>query len=337
MPGERPVHRVGRHQGHGPEERTLPIEAGSIAEELKLLRKGRGIASPDLLERRWPWLRRLAQVIESDDLPTARHKLTDLLTGPISRLAADLVAVTQVSLGLRGDSPTRFLDDRVDLLRAELGRERRTIYRRMDDAYALIESELLDRARRDAASHGWYVERFDAVVRLDTPTPEADETRRIRVVSPVLTEIVNSSSIPRPRQPSVPGPRLISELVYGGRVRPGAPGEGPTVSTVIELPRELHIDDVHTYRLRQILPPGAPMVPHYTLIPLRLSQLFTVRIRFRSDALPRCVWRVEETTQREIDDARPSGTLLTPDADGEVYQEFHDLKIGYGYGVQWTP
>jgi len=46
---------------------------------------------------------------------------------------------------------------------------------------------------------------------------------------------------------------------------------------------------------------------------------------------------VEGETVRQFEDARPTPRLLTPDAAGEVRQEFRALTMFLGYGIQWKP
>ena len=47
--------------------------------------------------------------------------------------------------------------------------------------------------------------------------------------------------------------------------------------------------------------------------------------------------RVDGETVRTFENQRPIGELLVPDAAGEVHQEFRDLALYLGYGIQWAP
>jgi hypothetical protein len=304
-----------------------------LIEQLKRLRKGRGVDAPDLLSRIDPLLRRRCGIGPADSVTRARALLIDYLRQLVGALPADLAEVAAATLGMDTAATGRFLEARVGWLSDRLGREQRTVYRRMDEAFNLMAAAAEDIAANRSAMHGWYVELLEAVLRLDKDSPVSLEDRHIRVTAPQLTEIVNSTSIPGPPGE---GPRLVTEMVFGGSLRPVQGGGGSTVSTYISLPAPLREGDTHHYRLQTRVPPGTEMAPHYVCVPLRRCQRFTVRVRFPLDRVPERVWRVEEVTPRSIDD-RPAGRVpVRPNADAEVFQEFNDLRQGYGYGIQWA-
>ena len=64
---------------------------------------------------------------------------------------------------------------------------------------------------------------------------------------------------------------------------------------------------------------------------------FDLRIRFEAERLPAWMRRVEGETVRQFEDAQPTSMLLVPDAAGEVHQEFRDLAMYLGHGIQSSP
>jgi hypothetical protein len=62
---------------------------------------------------------------------------------------------------------------------------------------------------------------------------------------------------------------------------------------------------------------------------------FDLTVRFDPVRLPDWIRRVDGETVRTFKNPRPGTDLLVPDAAGEVHQEFHDLALYLGYGIQW--
>jgi hypothetical protein len=77
--------------------------------------------------------------------------------------------------------------------------------------------------------------------------------------------------------------------------------------------------------------------PHYILTPECQINNFDLTVRFDPARLPSWVRRVDGETVRMFENAQPTEILVAPDAIGEVHQEFHDLAMYLGYGIQWQP
>lgn len=182
---------------------------------------------------------------------------------------------------------------------------------------------------------GWYVESFAALLRMDAPQPEAIEDRVIVATVDGLREITTSISVPRHPDDSGPEHRLFAELLYGGSLQLSEQPYESYFRNVIALARPLKRGEHHEYRLRLRVPPGQPMAPHYVYMPFQRTDYFGLRVRFNPQRLPRVIWALSGTPPVVIYEDRPDGAILIPDRFGEIHVEFHNLRLGFGYGVHW--
>ena len=130
---------------------------------------------------------------------------------------------------------------------------------------------------------------------------------------------------------------MQAEILYGGRlVRKEQPARN-RFHLVVQLPIPLQPGQEHEYGLVLRMPQDMLLHPHYLLTPECQCNKFDLRVRFDADRLPAWVRRVDGETVRTFDNAQPVGDLLVPDAAGEVREEFRDLTMYLGYGIQWQP
>jgi hypothetical protein len=307
--------------------------------ELRRLRKGRAVHSPRVHELAGPALRELCGVGRADGPAEVRRKLVERLTSLAAGLPEDLRLALLVAFALHPRAEHPLLKQRLGWLAGQLVRDERTARRRVEDACLRV-AELADRpsgsarsAGGDPAGDGWYLALFAALVRLDTPTPQVRERRRIVATRNGLTRIVPSISLPRC------GGRaheLDAKVLQGGRLVRRRRPSASLFQFVIELPSPLHTGETHEYGLLLQVPPGQPMVPHYVLVPHRRCDEFLLRVRFAPNRMPSAVWRVDAAPIRVVDDETPPAKTLVPDTAGEVHARFADLVQGRGYGIQWT-
>jgi hypothetical protein len=190
-------------------------------------------------------------------------------------------------------------------------------------------------AARTAESDGWYVESFNASLRLDTPQPEAIEDRVIMATADEVRELATSISVPRHHEDSSPAHELSSELVFGGSLQVSDHPYESYFRYVIALATPLRAGERHKYRLRFRVPPGQPMAPHYVYMPFHRTDHFELHVRFDPQRLPANVWALSGTPPVVLYEDQPDGEILTPDRFGEIQVEFRDLRLGLGYGVHW--
>lgn len=320
---------------------VLTGTAQAVFEELKQLRRGRGVQASDLQNHVGPLLQRLAGAGPDDD-DELRRKLLRLLTELTAPLPEDLRTAASAALNIHPEAQDRFLEARISWLAKVLARDPRTARRHIDES--LSRMGVVAARRRAAPPPGdeqehddWYVESFRAAVLLDGPTPEVFEKRRIVATRPGLSEIVHTTGLPLLTATSAPHRKLDREVIFGGKILLHEQRSASVFRTVVSLQRSLDPHDMHEYCIRTRVPTGQPMSPHFVCFPSRRCDYFSLRVRFDPQRPPRRVWAVTEIHPRTIDDAQPSPDLLALDNLGEVDTEFSHLRRGFGYGIQWEP
>lgn len=317
--------------------RLTPIEA-----DLKQLWKGRGIRearSPETLSGE---LRRLCRIGDRDGEAQARHKLVRTISGLIARLPADLGLAASAALALHPETEDmRYLKARIDWLAGKEDYSDRTARRRMDDAMKKMVLE----AKRDLAQppeiwldpdQGWYVESLRTRLDVGRASPHAVEERRIVVIADGLVEIIHRANIPPAGNGRGRKRDLEFDVMYGG-TRRLLYSSGSHFQYAVTLPAPMNADDQHEYGVVMRIPPGQEMAPQYVCVPLRRHDLFELRVAFDLKRLPTRIWRLDAVAPRVIDDRIVTEPLLEPNRVGEVHAEFRDLRVGFGYGIQWEP
>jgi hypothetical protein len=311
-----------------------------ITDELKTLRKGRGIQAHALR------LGQHLQQLAGGDAATRRDRLSAQLNGCAAQLPNEMSLAVTASLGLRGQTMNMpHFRDRVDWLADQIGRDYRTALRRVDAAQErlaeVIAGELRQRSNQAVTdASGWYLAHLQALLRLDTPTPQSQEVRRIAATRSGLTEVRAWGHVPH--VPGRPPPRVTTDVVYGGslvtRERPNPDDQpGSRFEFFVRLPRPLEAGEEHEFSLITRLNPGTPMRSHYLVIPECRCDALDLRVRFGSGQRPGWVRRVEGETFRFFDPPRQTSDLIEPDAAGEIRLTFGNLTMYLGYGAQWQP
>lgn len=309
-----------------------------VKESLVRLRKGRGVLSRDLESRIRPEFAELFGAT-ADSGAALRQKVIGFLEELMTGLSDPLRRAARCGLNLPPSADGETLQQRLAVLAAEFYCDTRTARRRMDDAFALMAGNA-DRGHMPmpGVGHGgigWYVDVFDAVLRLDLATPEAIERRTIVATGGSLDKIVTSTDVPR--HPSNHGRQveLSREMMFGGVLAGTGQGSSTNFSTEITLPRTLHRGERHTYGLIQRIPPGQEMVNRYVYVPYRQCRYFTLLVRFHPDRVPQRIWRHDGVPHSAIQDEPVPGSELAPNLANEVSAQFRDLINGCAYGIQW--
>jgi hypothetical protein len=309
-----------------------------IAAEIRALRKCRGMQAGDLEQRLGPLLTELATGPRGSDHVLRRHKLMGEVTTCCAHLATDLRDAILASLALSSETrQMAYFKDRVSWLASHLRYEYRTALRRIDTAEQLLSEEIAReltrrRGRTAIAPDGWRLEELRTLVRLDTPTPEAHEYRRIVATRPDLTEVVAWMDVP-------PGPgqsrgAVAVEVLYGGRLERKEQPSSSRFQFVVQLPTPLQPGQEHEYGLLLRIPEGEKMRPHVIFSPECPCNLYDLRVRFGVDDRPPWIRRVDGETVRMLDTAEPANDLALDEA-GEIHLRFHNPTMYLCYGLQW--
>jgi hypothetical protein len=306
-----------------------------IAAEIRLIRKGRGIRARDL--RVGPHLRELigASLSDTGDL---RRRLAGELSNCAAKLPEDLGLAVLASLAIHDDTrQMEHFGDRVTWLAERVARNERTVLRRIDHAERLLAEEVSTeltarRGRVVSSTNGWYLDEFRTVLRLDTPTPESHERRRIVSTRPGLSEVMAWLDVPR--DADQPRMNLEAEILVGGRLVRKADPAGHRHAFFIELPKPLAVGESHEYELILRVPPGEPMRSHYIFTPEYECNAFDLTVRFDLARPPTWIRVVAAETVRMFDHGHP-GDSVSLNGAGEAHVRFDKPVMYLGYGLQW--
>jgi hypothetical protein len=307
-----------------------------VTEEIRVLRKGRSLQVGDLDSRLGPLLRELAG---SGDAADRRKALTAAINRCTAQLGEEYRVAVEASLALSRETMEEpFFNRRVTWLAGHIDREYRTALRRIDQAERrlaeLIATELRDqRDQVPASAEGFYVDELRTLLRLDNEIIVSEEDRRIVSTCEDLAEVTVLLDVPR--ETNEPGADLQAEIRYGGHLLRKQQPSRNRFRFVLRLPEPLQPGQAHVYGVSLRMPRRMLRFPHYLVTPECRFNKFDLRVRFDSGQLPAWIRRVEGETVRKFEHAQPEGNLLIPDAAGEVYQEFRDLTLYLGYGIQW--
>jgi hypothetical protein len=319
---------------------TKPDEelAERVAKEIGQLHKGRGLQASDLESRLGPLLGELAG---STEAVARRQALTAEINRCADLLLGDYRIAVEASLALSPETIDEPLfTRRASWLAGELDRDTRTALRRIGEAEwrraELIAAELQRRrARAPVAPDGWYLAELRAVLRLDGDVVVSEQDRRIVSTREDLTEIM--AWLDLPSDTNQPGAELRAEIRYGGRLLRKEQPSRNRFNLMARLPRPLQPGEEHRYGLSLRMPRHMLKMPHCLMTPECQCDRFDLTVRFDPARLPDWIRRVDGETVRTFENRQPTGELLAPDAAGEVHQEFRDLALYLGYGIQWAP
>lgn len=352
-----------------PESMSSGDEAGRLRAELGRLCRGRGATSVDLRARLGPEIDELLRIHRRNvsRSPTdaaersPRSDLTTLLAAGVARLPADLRLVAAAALGLEPSAQGRFLIDRIGWLTGRIGRDERTVRRRLGEALALLAEALLvlrdealapagppdppsdpgtARPARDApdaqdARDPWYLRQMRSLVRLDLPQPEVYEERVVVATRDGLESVVLSASLPRPGSQAVGGRELHADVLSGGLLTARERPSESLFRFVVTLPRPLAAGADHRLTVRLTLAPGQAMADYYGLTPLTRCDEFQLRLRFSPASPPSGVWLLDGVPPRIADDD-PSGLpAVELDRVGECLLTFPAPRLGRSHGARW--
>jgi hypothetical protein len=323
-------------------------QESELYSELLRLRSRRGIERPDLGADLGPRIRALSAVPPSAREALVKQRVAATLQKLIDGLPPDLQQAARLAFALDKNHRYPTLDERVRMLAEQQKYSERTARRLMDRALQTMVAEAEAEAEADAeaeaadpgagaasAGPGWRVTSLTALFRLDTPTPELYEMRKIVATRDIAEVTVRLGLPPAPNGQMIGD--VTVEALFGVRIAmvERAP-ERHHYRLVLSLPRVVPADEEHEFWLRVVLPPSQPTWPHYAIVPLNPCDSGTVRVRFSPGRPPAAVWLLDEVPYLDLNDETPGPERIRPDSNGDVTRDFSGLREGYGYGVAWT-
>ncbi len=320
----------------------MSLTEQALVQEFVRLRHGWGLPAAHLRNRVGPHLIDLCGIVPEDNDRTIRNKITTTVKHLTHDFAPEDQLAVEIALGITPGAQHRLLSARVDILARQLNCAERTARRNIDRAFAQLAQEAAAQraafavdGAADDPEKGWYVRRFEALLRLDTPTPEVTETRTVVAMRSNLKKIGIRFSLPARQDGAEPPRELHVDIAYGARIESVERQGEAHFRILLDLPRALARDEAHTYSIIFRIPAGQPMRPRYAMVPLVQVDSFQVRVRFHPDRRPVWVWRFDELAPRTLDDREMPGRPLELDDANEVVQEFERMKQGFGYGIAW--
>lgn len=298
-----------------------------LIQELKSLRKGRGLFAGRIEERIGPALRAACQVSEGDGPVAARDKVAARLTELADHLPEDLRLATLAAFAVTAEARLPLYQDRVLWAAVRVDRDPRTVRRRVDEAIHQL-AELATgtgRCRSDEQASGWHTTELRVVLALDRAEPEVFEERRIVVDEDGLRELDLAVSLPAAQRD------LDVCVFYGGTLVERAASASAPFG--LALPRPMPRGDSHEFAVRFRLPAPQAMRPCLVRVPRRPCELFDLRVRFGQD--PPRVWTLNGVPHREVADPGYHGHRHPVDHAGEIHLRFYQLAPGLAYGARW--
>lgn len=302
-----------------------------LVDELKSLRKGRGLLAGTIEERVGPGLRETCGISDGDGLAVIRRKVAARLSELAEQLPEDLRLATFAAFAIGSEARLPLYQDRVSWAARKADRDPRTVRRRVDDAINrladLAVSEPHDRAGDPAEV--WHTTELHVAVAMDRARPEVLEQRRIVADRDDLRELDLAVSLPVTRR------ELEVNVFYGGALRDRGMEASDRLGFTLTLPRPLARGETHDFAMRFRLPTARAMRPHLVCVPKRPCDLFDLRLRFGRDRVPVRVGNLQGAFQRDVTDPACHGTPHQVDQSGEVRMRFRHLTPGLAYGARW--
>ncbi|HEV3359311.1 MAG TPA: hypothetical protein VG247_21110 [Pseudonocardiaceae bacterium] len=298
-----------------------------LLDELKKLRKGRGIFAVDIERRVGPTLRRVAGIDNDDGPAEVRSKIARRLHNLVRALPDDLRIAALTAFAIASDARQPLYKDRVALTASRIGRDPRTARRRMDDA--IVQLAQVATARPDQptdftapATTDWYFTELVVSLILDRDRPEIVERGRIVAEADDVTEVALHAD----RMLGFAAAEHVivdREVLYGGSLDQQR-GPADARRTPLVLARPLEPGRPHEYVVQERILSRRALRPEVVFVPAVRCDRLVLRVRF-----PR--------TDNPIQARRLGGLAdrVAVDAFGELEVEFRDLAAGRPYGVRW--
>ncbi|MFJ8964702.1 hypothetical protein ACIRG5_35450 [Lentzea sp. NPDC102401] len=295
----------------------------SLVQELKTLRKGRGVHAGRIVDKIGPALAAACGITGADGAVAAKQKLVTRLTELVEQLPEDLHLAARVAFGLISDVRHPLYQERVSWLAATIDRDARTVRRRVDEAVEQLAELAATTMRRDVG--GWHTAELAVAVMLDQERPEVLERYQVVVNQDGVTSFDFAAAFPVHRRD------VEAQLLYGGTLQDRGNLERPGFRLVPAEP--LVRGETHDFAIRYRLSHRDAMRPCVLHVPERPCDVFDLRVRFEHDR--KRLVRAFDGVLVQRSEAEPAGTAQSVDRAGEVHLRFRRLLPGLLYGVRW--
>jgi hypothetical protein len=320
----------------------MAVAVAELIEELRALRKGRGLYVTQVADRLGPALRTVCGLDDTVGPSESRSRVAEHLQQLAQRMPEDLRVAVLAAFGIETEARLPFYQDRVQWAAERLGRDERTIRRRIDEGIRQLAQ--LATAPHDAVESpeqaspvGWHTEALRAALVLEHGSPVAFLERCVVAHRDGLQHLDLAFTVTNPpgRSSALTAEDLLVEMTFGGALSWAGMESSDRFGLILDLPHPLQRNENHTFALQTRMPEGKTMQPHYVCVPPHRCDQFELRIRFDAANPPRHVWRLDGVYQRDIDDPEVHGDAVAPDRFGEICLVFHQLKTDRAYGARW--
>jgi hypothetical protein len=319
----------------------MDVRPEVLLDELKRLRKGRGVHHPSVSKHFGRALRAVCGITDPAAPPSVLRAGLDQTIHDLLSDEPEALVVMRAAVGLEPEGRLEDFDTLEQRLAwaasAKLFVGPRTVRDRVDGALSLFAQSAAanaSRLTRAGEDPGFVLDDFRVQLPFFGERPVVVEERKIRSARDGLSIVRLRRGVRPTPEGNVHGRPFEIRIREGGRLlgverRPGY------LAYSVKLDKRLALGEVH--KLVVELAPSAdqPMASHYVVQPIMSFESFTVVARFDLRKLPERVWRVNGVPQGEIGIFRPDDELLVPDAEGKVETTFLGLHDGRSYGIAW--
>lgn len=304
--------------------------AEQLVQELKILRKGRGLLAGKIEDRVGPSLRSACEVDDDDGLVAIRQKVAGRLSELAEHLPEDLRLAALAAFAICAEARQPLYQERVQWAARRVDRDPRTVRRRVDEAIDLL-AELATGATSGAAAAPpearWHTASLSVALVLDQPQPVVYEQRRVVADQDGLKALDLAVSLPSGRDD------LSPTVLFGGTLVDRGMEASDRWGYALELPRPLSRGETWDVAMLFRLASPAALRPHMVCVPRHPCEAFDLRIRF--PGTPE-VMTLDGAFQRDVSDPGYRGRPHAVDAAGEVHMKFRGLMPGLAYGARWS-
>lgn len=287
-----------------------------LIQELKSLRKGRGLLAGRIEERVGPTLRSACAVADGDGLTVIRNKVTARLVELAEQLPDDLRLAALAAFAICADADQPLYKDRLRWTATRVDREPRTVRRRVDEAITMLADLAAAGEKSAERTAHWHTTELTVALVLSGPRPEVFEHHRVIAGQDGLRELDLSISVPPDEATLFHGGTLTT--THHGGVR-------------LTLPKPLSRGESHEFAM--LFHPRR-LSGRLAYVPSRMCERFDLRIRFGE--APEGVSKIDGVFQEELAGRHHRGEHCRLNPADEVHLRFGTLTPGLAYGARWT-
>lgn len=305
------------------------MDPAHLKAELARLRKGRGVARPDLLAVLGPTLRTILDIDDATRDDEARSRFVSLVSGEAAGMPDDLGQLVSAAFGISDSRP--LLHDRLVAVGQLLQRDERTLRRRLAEADDLLADRMVLRfgARAGLAIPGWHWSSYRFEVDVAGDAPVFLSTRTLVPSLDGLSEFEEIVSVPQVGDSDSLQVEGVAGCTYLGR----EPLSGSSWRLLFALPRALGAGEEHETVVRFTWPSRDWIQPVAAFVPMRRVERFEVSVAFGQPRSCAKAWVLDGVLPTSFADP-PVTEELAPDETVEA--AFDDPLLGHAYGIAWT-